>query len=81
MPMRKRSARCEKLGERIITYKGERVCTPDYNFSCNIRTGRVQCSCDSIILLGGWQKHTLRPICVEYHKTTNTTARIINHLV
>jgi len=81
MPMKKRSERCEKFGERIIMYQGQRVVTPDYNFSCNIGTGRVQCSCDSIMLLGGWEKHTQRTICLDYHKVTKTTPRIIHHLV
>ena len=79
--LKKRNPRCENLGERIIMYKGERVVTPDYNFSFNIGKGKVQCSCSSILSLDGYDKHTKRRICVQYHETTKTTPKIIHHLL
>jgi hypothetical protein len=77
---KKRSSRCVELGERIITYKGERVVTPDYNYAENIGTGKVQCSCSSIVLFDGYKLHTKRLGCIRYHEITKTTPEIIHHI-
>jgi hypothetical protein len=80
LPQKKRNSRCVELGERIIMYKGERVVTPDYNYSCNIGTGKVQCSCNAIVLYDGYYSHIKRRNCLKYHEITNTTPKIIHHL-
>lgn len=77
---KKRNSRCVELGERIILCNGVKVVTPDYNYSCNIGKGKVQCSCTAIVLYDGYNLHIKRPSCLKYHETTKTTPKIINHL-
>lgn len=79
--LKKQNKRRVKLGERIITYNGERVVPADYNYSENIGKGKVLCSCGSIILFDGYEKHTKNRVCIEYHDIIKTTPKIINHLV
>jgi len=80
MPINKRPRRREPLGLRIITYNGVVVDTPDVNHSINIGTNRVQCTCGSILLRGGYSYHTKRKACVDYHKLIGKEAEILKYL-
>ena len=70
MPMhRNRKPRTKQpLGERIFTYHGDIVDSPDVNHSVNINAKKVECSCGSILLRSGYSYHIKRDICIEYHK-------------
>ena len=62
----------EFMGERIIRYNGEIVKNITRNFTDNYKTDMVLCSCGRIMQQPTWRYHIVRPICVNFHKYTNT---------
>lgn len=68
------------LGERIITCNNVKVFPTNYGWSDNIGRDKVLCSCDSIVLLGGYLHHITLNKCTEYHAIIKSKPMIINYL-
>ena len=62
----------EILEKRIITYNGQPVLSTEINLVENqTKIKKVICTCGRIVQQAGWQIHTRRALCVEYHMINN----------
>lgn len=80
MPIRKQPRRRQHLAQRIFTYNGVVVDSPDVNHATNIGRNKVECSCGSVVLRGGYSYHIQRKTCVDYHELINGEPEIIQYL-